>query len=171
MDHRTRFPHAMLLIRKMSSNGANRCFRTDPPPNLLINNAALINRNAPLWELSTEEFSNTIDVNIKGVFHTIQCFLPAMIQRRSGVIVNFSSGWGRSTAADVASYCATKWAIEGLTQSLARDLPHGMAAIPVNPGIIHTEMLESCFGDSARQLPISGRLGSSRCSILVEARS
>jgi len=63
--------------------------------------------------------------------------------------VNFSSGWGRSTDAEVAPYCATKWAIEGLTQSLAQELPSGMAAVPFNPGIIATDMLQSCFGGSA----------------------
>jgi NAD(P)-dependent dehydrogenase (short-subunit alcohol dehydrogenase family) len=65
------------------------------------------------------------------------------------VIVNFSSGWGRSTDAEVAPYCATKWAIEGLTQSLAQELPSGMAAVPLNPGIIDTDMLRSTFGGTA----------------------
>jgi NAD(P)-dependent dehydrogenase (short-subunit alcohol dehydrogenase family) len=69
------------------------------------------------------------------------------------VIVNFSSGWGRSTGAEVAPYCATKWAIEGLTQALAQELPAGMAAIPLNPGIINTDMLQSCFGSSAAVYP------------------
>jgi NAD(P)-dependent dehydrogenase (short-subunit alcohol dehydrogenase family) len=123
------------------------------PPDLLINNAALINRSAPLWELSPEEFGPVIDVNIKGVFNLIRAFVPTMISRGSGVIVNFSSGWGRSTSPEVAPYCATKWAIEGLTQSLAQELPPGMAAIPLNPGIIDTEMLRSCFGGSAGAYP------------------
>jgi NAD(P)-dependent dehydrogenase (short-subunit alcohol dehydrogenase family) len=76
-----------------------------------------------------------------------------MVERRQGVIVNFSSGWGRSTDAEVAPYCATKWAIEGLTQALAQELPGGMAAIALNPGIINTEMLQSCFGASAASFP------------------
>jgi NAD(P)-dependent dehydrogenase (short-subunit alcohol dehydrogenase family) len=76
-----------------------------------------------------------------------------MIKRASGVIVNFSSGWGRSTDVEVAPYCATKWAIEGLTQALAKELPSGMAAVPLNPGIINTEMLRSCFGGSASSFP------------------
>jgi len=80
-------------------------------------------------------------------------FVPAMLKRGSGVIVNFSSGWGRSTSGDVAPYCATKWAIEGLTQSLAQELPSGLAAIPLNPGIIDTQMLRSCFGGSAASYP------------------
>jgi len=127
--------------------------KTHGAPDLLLNNAALINRNARLWEVPTEEFSQVIDVNIKGVTNVIRHFAPAMIAKRSGVIVNFSSGWGRSTDAEVAPYCATKWAIEGLTQALAQEVPDGMAAVPLNPGIIDTDMLRSCFGGSASSYP------------------
>jgi NAD(P)-dependent dehydrogenase (short-subunit alcohol dehydrogenase family) len=127
--------------------------KTHGTPDLLLNNAALINRNARLWEVPVDEFSRVIDVNIKGVTNVIRHFAPRMIAERSGVIVNFSSGWGRSTDAEVAPYCATKWAIEGLTQSLAQELPDGMAAVPLNPGIIDTDMLRSCFGGSASSYP------------------
>jgi NAD(P)-dependent dehydrogenase (short-subunit alcohol dehydrogenase family) len=122
-------------------------------PDLLINNAALINANAPLWEVPAREFSDVIDVNIKGVANVIRHFVPAMVARKKGVIVNFSSGWGRSTDADVAPYCATKWAIEGLTRSLAQELPRGMAAVPLNPGIIDTDMLRSSFAAGASAYP------------------
>lgn len=123
------------------------------PPDLLLNNAALVNRNAALWDVPADEFQKVIDVNIAGVANCIRHFVPAMVARKRGVIVNFSSGWGRSTAAEVAPYCATKWAIEGLTQALAQELPRGMAAIPLNPGIINTDMLQSCFGSSAGHYP------------------
>ena len=123
------------------------------PPDLLINNAAIINENANLWDISAAEFDAVIDVNIKGVANIVRHFVPAMVAREAGVIVNFSSGWGRSTSPEVAPYCATKWAIEGLTQALAHELPKGMAAIPLNPGIINTEMLQSCFGGSAESYP------------------
>ncbi|MBI3875948.1 MAG: SDR family NAD(P)-dependent oxidoreductase, partial [Verrucomicrobia bacterium] len=80
---------------------AARIIREHGAPDLLLNNAATINRNAPLWKVPVEEFSDVIDVNIKGVANVIRHFAPAMIARRSGVIVNFSSGWGRSTDAEV----------------------------------------------------------------------
>ncbi len=118
-------------------------------PDLLINNAALINRNAPLWEISAEEMAAIVDVNIEGVAHTIRHVVPSMIEKGSGVIVNFSSYWGRSTSSDVAPYCATKFAIEGLTSGLAQDLPAGLAAVAFNPGVINTDMLQSCFGPGA----------------------
>jgi NAD(P)-dependent dehydrogenase (short-subunit alcohol dehydrogenase family) len=132
---------------------AKKILEQQGPPDLLLNNAALINRNAPLWEVPAQEFSDVIDVNIKGVANVIRHFVPAMIARHRGVIVNFSSGWGRSTDAEVAPYCATKWAIEGLTQALAQELPAGMAAVPLNPGIIDTDMLRSTFGGSASSYP------------------
>lgn len=123
------------------------------PPGLLINNAAVINPNAKLWEVDAEQFDRVVDVNIKGVVNVIRHFVPAMVAAQAGVIANISSGWGRSTSAEVAPYCGTKWAIEGLTKALAQELPRGMAAVPVNPGIINTEILQSCFGTSASHYP------------------
>jgi NAD(P)-dependent dehydrogenase (short-subunit alcohol dehydrogenase family) len=123
------------------------------PPEILVNNAGVINRSARLWEVPAEEFSAVVDVNLKGVFHVLRHFLPAMIEAGRGMVVNFSSGWGRSTSPEVAPYCATKWAIEGLTRALASELPRGLSAVALNPGVIHTEMLESCFGDAASQYP------------------
>jgi NAD(P)-dependent dehydrogenase (short-subunit alcohol dehydrogenase family) len=122
-------------------------------PDLLINNAGLINRTAPLWDVPVQEFDEVVDVNLKGVANMIRHFGPAMVARKRGVIVNLSSGWGRSSEAEVAPYCATKWAIEGLTQALAQELPSGMAAIALNPGVINTDMLRSCWGASAKSHP------------------
>jgi NAD(P)-dependent dehydrogenase (short-subunit alcohol dehydrogenase family) len=133
---------------------AKRVLASHGAPDLLLNNAALINRNAPLWEIGADEFSQVIDVNIKGVANIIRQFVPEMVRRKSGIIVNFSSGWGRTTDAGVAPYCATKWAIEGLTQALAQELPPGLAAVPFNPGIINTDMLRSSFGSSASGYPV-----------------
>lgn len=133
-------------VRRWAAN----CLERAGPPDLLLNNAALVNRNAPLWEVPADEFSSVIDVNIKGTANVIRHFVPAMAARKSGIIVNFSSGWGRSTSPQVAPYCATKWAVEGLTKSLAQELPRGMAAIPLNPGIINTDMLRRSFGTGAK---------------------
>ncbi len=132
---------------------AARLLSTHGPPDLLINNAGIINKNAPLWQVPADEFDRVIDINVKGVANVIRHFLPAMVARRVGIIVNFSSGWGRSVAKEVAPYCATKFAIEGLTQALAEELPRPMAAVPLNPGVIDTDMLRSCFGGSARRYP------------------
>ena len=118
-------------------------------PDLLLNNAGIINRNAPLWEVPADEFAQVISVNIAGVANSIRNFTPAMIEAGSGVIVNFSSTWGRTTSPEVAPYCATKYAIEGMTSAFSQELPRGLATVALNPGIIDTEMLQSCFGDAA----------------------
>ena len=118
-------------------------------PDLLINNAGIINRPVPLWEISAEEFQQVLDINVAGVHHVIRHLLPSMIEAGRGVIINLSSGWGRSVSTNVAPYCASKWAVEGLTRALAEELPDGLAAIPVNPGVIDTQMLRKTWGDGA----------------------
>jgi len=132
---------------------ARRVVGSYGPPDLLVNNAGVINRNALLWKVPEDEFDRVLDVNVKGVANVLRCFLPAMVARKSGVVVNLSSGWGRSTSPQVAPYCASKWAVEGLTRALAQELPSGMAAVPLNPGIIDTAMLRSCFGEEAGNYP------------------
>jgi NAD(P)-dependent dehydrogenase (short-subunit alcohol dehydrogenase family) len=146
---------------------AKRILQSHGAPDLLLNNAALINRNAPLWEVPAKEFSDIVDVNIKDVSNVIRHFVPAMVARRAGVIVNFSSGWGRSADAEVAPYCATKWAIEGLTSSLSQELPSGMAAVPLNPGIIDTDMLRSCFGGSSSSYPSAPKWAKTAVPLLL----
>ena len=132
---------------------AEQVLSTLGPPDLLLNNAGVINRNAPLTELSDEEFSKVLDVNVKGVASVMRNFLPAMEERGQGIVVNFSSGWGRSTSPEVAPYCASKWAVEGLSQAVAQEIASGVAVVALNPGIIDTDMLRSCFGESAAGYP------------------
>lgn len=123
------------------------------PFDMLINNAAVMNDTKPLWEVSAGEMRLLVDVNIVGTANVVRHFLPPMVARRRGIVVNFSSGWGRSTSPEVAPYCATKYAVEGLTLALAQELPKGMAAVPLNPGIIDTDMLRSCWADDAGHYP------------------
>lgn len=132
---------------------AEHVFARHEAPDVLINNAAVMNTPAPLWEVPAREFNQLIDVNIKGVANVLRHFVPAMIARKQGVVVNLSSGWGRSTSPEVAPYCASKYAIEGLTKALAQELPAGMAAVPLNPGVIDTDMLRQAWSDGAASYP------------------
>lgn len=118
-------------------------------PDLLINNAALINLPMNLWDITPDAFHRLTEVNINGVYHVLHAFLPAMVAQQKGVIVNLSSGWGRSTASGVAPYCASKFAIEGMTKALAQELPAEMAAILLSPGVVNTDMLQVAFGAGA----------------------
>jgi NAD(P)-dependent dehydrogenase (short-subunit alcohol dehydrogenase family) len=126
-------------------------------PDLVLNNAAVINPNAPFWKLSDRDFSRVLDVNVRGTANVIRHVLPNLMKKHRGVIVNFSSGWGRSADKEVGPYVTSKWAIEGLTQSLSLEVPPGVAAVALNPGIINTEMLQSCFGESAAHYPSANR--------------
>ncbi len=122
-------------------------------PDLLINNAGIMNRLSPVWEQKDVEFSKLVDVNLRGVMNVIRHFVPPMIEARKGVVVNLSSGWGRSVSPEVGPYCMSKWGIEGLTKAMAEELPEGMAAVPLNPGVIDTDMLRSCWADGATSYP------------------
>lgn len=118
-------------------------------PDLVLNNAALCHEPQAVWDMTAVEFDRVTQVNLCGAANVMRHWIPPMIQAGVGVMVNFSSGWGRSVSAGMGAYCMTKWGIEGLTQALAEDLPRGLAAVALNPGIIHTAMLSQCFGESA----------------------
>lgn len=68
----------------------------------VVNNAGTINQNKKIWEVSEEEFDSVIDTNVKGVANMLRHFIPLMIPNKQGIIVNMSSGWGRSGAALVS---------------------------------------------------------------------
>ncbi|XP_024169442.1 NADPH-dependent pterin aldehyde reductase [Rosa chinensis] len=115
-------------------------------PDIIINNAGVINNNNKLWEVPAEEFDSIVDTNVKGVTNVLRHFIPLMLKRDPGlatrIIFNISSSWGRSGAAHVAPYCASKC----LTRSVAKELPKDVAIMALNLGVIHTDMLVSCFG-------------------------
>jgi NAD(P)-dependent dehydrogenase (short-subunit alcohol dehydrogenase family) len=165
-------PHSFAVVDVASdqqvADWARRVLEKDGAPDLLLNNAAVINENAPLWKVSAADFDRVIDVNIKGVANVIRHFLPAMLAQKQGVIVNFSSGWGRSTSPEVAPYCATKYAIEGLSQALARELPDGLCAVALNPGVIDTDMLRSCFGSASAGYPTPDEWGRAAVPYLLK---
>lgn len=113
-------------------------------PDLVFNNAARMNDLAPLWEVPAAEMEAMLRVNVLGVANVVRAFVPPMIARGRGVIVNVSSGWGSSTSPEVGPYCATKYAIEGLSGSLAQELPSPLACVALSPGVVDTEMLRKC---------------------------
>ncbi len=116
-------------------------------PDLVINNAGVGHASLPFWEVPMEEFDAVIDTNIKGVAHVMRAFLPAMIERGSGIIVNMSSGVGQRAVENFSGYVASKHAIEGLSKAVAKDLPPGLACIPLAPGAIDTELLQRHWGE------------------------
>lgn len=150
-------PHVVRQVDVMDAQAVSRwaeeMLQRFPSPDLLINNAAVINQNAELWNVPVEDFQRTMRINVEGTYHVIRAFAPTLIAAGRGVIVNFSSGWGRSTSPEVAPYCASKYAIEGLSKALSQELPRGLACVALNPGVIQTDMLRSCFSEMSKAYP------------------
>ncbi|HDR7712703.1 SDR family NAD(P)-dependent oxidoreductase [Bacillus cereus] len=136
------------------NNWANYILNTHTAPDMIINNASIVNQNAKLWKVTAQEFENVINVNVNGVVNVIRAFVPAMVARKEGIIINMSSSWGREGEAELAPYCASKFAIEGITKSMALELPHGMAVVALDPGgSISTPMLKSCAPQYINESP------------------
>ncbi|MCH9632641.1 MAG: 3-oxoacyl-[acyl-carrier-protein] reductase FabG [Chlamydiae bacterium] len=112
-------------------------------PDLIINNASIINNPEKLWNTSHEEFTSVINVNLTGPFNIIKSFIPCMLKNKA-IVANISSYWGAHGEANVGPYCASKFALEGLTQSLAKELPSNIITLAIDPGIMQTGMLELC---------------------------
>lgn len=108
---------------------------------LLINNAGVIEPIGSLWELDGEAWQHNIAVNLNGVFHSCRAVLPYMIQRRSGAIVNVSSGAAHGPKEGWSAYCASKAGVAMLTQSIHMEAAqHGIRVYGFQPGVVDTEM-------------------------------
>ncbi len=111
---------------------------------MIINNAGIKSQLLPTWEITTDDFEQTIRTNVCGIASVIRHFVPAMVKNQAGTIINMTSEWGKFADAYVSSYCASKFAVEGLTQALAKELPEGMLAVSINPSFVRTKLLDSC---------------------------
>ncbi len=103
---------------------------------VLVNNAGIA-WTGPALEMPLDTLRAMLRVNVEGVFIAGRAVLPHMIARRSGSIVNLASWAGKTGAAYFAGYSATKFAVIGLTQALAREMaPHGVRVNAICPGIV-----------------------------------
>lgn len=110
---------------------------------VLVNNAGVSERT-PFVEYTEETFDRVMDLNVKGVFHATKAASKCMIARGSGVILSTSSMVSISGQASGFAYPASKYAVNGLTVSLARELgPKGIRVNAVAPGITQTDMMKA----------------------------
>lgn len=106
------------------------------PIDVLVNNAGIC-KVGRLLECSEEEWHATFGINVDGMFHLVRAVAPGMVERRSGTIVNIASWMGKSGVAAYGAYCASKFAVVSLTQSLACELgEYGVRVNAVGPGLI-----------------------------------
>ena len=145
-----------------NANEVNAMFEKIGSVDILINNAG-ISGFYMIDAMSDEEWKRMIDVNLNSVFYCTRAFLPQMINRKQGAIVNVSSMWGICGASCEVAYSTAKAGIIGFTKALAKEVgPSGIRVNCVAPGVIDTDMNKSLDEDAKKALceetPL-GRLG------------
>ena len=119
---------------------------------VVINNAGIAQIKL-FSDVTEEELERMFGVNMFGAFYTSQAFLPDMINKKSGKIINISSMWGEVGASCEVHYSASKAALIGFTKALAKELaPSGICVNCITPGVIDTEMNASLDADEKEEL-------------------
>jgi NAD(P)-dependent dehydrogenase (short-subunit alcohol dehydrogenase family) len=114
---------------------------------IAFNNAGVPGKTAPVQELDDADFQLLIDVNLKGIFLGLKHQVPHMIAKGGGAIVNTSSLFGVMGFATTAVYCASKWAVIGLTNSVALEVARKNIRVnAIAPGSVMTPLLKGMFG-------------------------
>jgi NAD(P)-dependent dehydrogenase (short-subunit alcohol dehydrogenase family) len=109
---------------------------------ILVNNAG-IPQIGNLMKTNPEDFQHIFDVNVKGAYHCMYAFIPAMIEQRSGVILNMASVAASVGIPDRFGYSMTKGAIKSMTQSVAKDyIQQGIRCNCISPGRVHTPFVD-----------------------------
>lgn len=108
---------------------------------ILVNNAGIA-ASAPLKRISLEDWNRIFSVNVTGTFLCTQAFLPEMVQRKWGRVINVASIAGLAGAAYISAYSASKHAVVGFTRCLAAEVaPSGVTVNAVCPGYVETDMV------------------------------
>ena len=109
---------------------------------VLVNNAGIVYFKS-IMDTTEEEWNKTIDTNLKGVFLFTKEVLPYMIENKSGVIVNVSSGAGKSGFPNLSAYCASKFGVIGFTESIAKEVSnYNVKVMAICPGRVDTKMID-----------------------------
>jgi NAD(P)-dependent dehydrogenase (short-subunit alcohol dehydrogenase family) len=147
-DHGSNF-HKYFQTDFSALEQVNACadFVRETEPDILINNAG-VNKNLPFVEIDPVVFQRIQQVNVFAPFCLCQAAIPSMSRKGWGRIVNISSIWGKIGKAHRASYSASKFALDGLTLSLAAEhAEDGILANCIAPGFTDTELTHAMLGD------------------------
>ncbi len=105
----------------------------------------------PVWEIEAEDFDAVLAANVRGTFLPIKYVLPSMIARKSGKIINIGGTSGLRGYRFRTAYSASKWAVRGLTRTVALDVgEHNINVNVVCPGIVHTPRMDKLVAEKAR---------------------
>ncbi len=130
------------------------------PVDVLVNNAG-VERAGSIEEQSIDDFRATMETNYFGVLRCTKAVVPQMRQRRSGTIINISSVAGSFSTPPMTAYCASKWALEALSESLACEMKmFGVRVALVKPGIIDTAMAQRISAPGHSEYPHAARIAS-----------
>jgi NAD(P)-dependent dehydrogenase (short-subunit alcohol dehydrogenase family) len=117
---------------------------------ILMNNAGVGPNPAPIQDLTDEEYDRVMDINARGTFLTTRAFVPGLIAQRSGRIINVSSIVGQKGFGNVLPYVASKFAVRGMTQTLAFELaPFNVTVNAICPGVVATDLHTRVVGSFA----------------------
>jgi NAD(P)-dependent dehydrogenase (short-subunit alcohol dehydrogenase family) len=126
-------------VKKAIKSIVNESRRID----ILVNNAGY-GLSGALEDVSMNEFKDQFETNVFGLIRTTQEVIPIMRRQNSGIIVNISSGLGRFGVGTSSAYVSSKFAVEGLSESMSYELePFGIRTIIVEPGVIKTNFINS----------------------------
>jgi 3-oxoacyl-[acyl-carrier protein] reductase len=110
---------------------------------IVVNNAGLAGKAAPIWEQTDEDWSRVLAINVTGPFYMCRAVMPHMRDQGYGRIVNIASIAGKEGNPNMVAYSASKAAIIGLTKSIAKEVAtDGICVNAVTPAVIRTKMLE-----------------------------
>ena len=119
---------------------------------VLVNNAGIVYFKS-IVDTTEEEWNKTIDTNLKGVFLFTKEVLPYMIENKSGVIVNVSSGAGKSGFPNLSAYCASKFGVIGFTESIAKEVAdNNVKVMAICPGGVDTKMIDDIVDNNGHNL-------------------
>src|SRR6478672_1355565 len=122
---------------------------------VLVNNAGY-GLNGAFEDLAMDEIKAQYETNVFGLIRTTQAVLPIMRRQKSGIIVNISSGAGRFGYPAQSAYISTKFAVEGLSESMSYELePFGIKVVVVEPGVIRTNIVNGMVVAKKSQDPNS----------------
>jgi 3-hydroxy acid dehydrogenase / malonic semialdehyde reductase len=118
---------------------------------ILVNNAGVGRGTGPLYEGAVADWDEMIDTNLRGLLYMTRFILPHMVKRNAGHIVNIGSVAGRWTVTGSVVYCATKFAVRGITEGLRMDLMGTKIRVTnIEPGMVKTEFFLARLGDQAK---------------------